>query len=308
MAYGNRDMSYPPLDYIGYGKNPPNAHWPHQARLAINFVINYEEGAELNILNGDSQSENYLTEITELPARKNDRDPFSESIFEYGARCGIWRLFELFKSYKIPTTLWACGMACEKHPTVIKTFAEEGHEIAGHGYRWFDYHNVDRETEREHIRKTIEIIERLTRQKVHGWYTGRRSSHTRELIMERGILYDSDNYSDDLPFWLLANNKPHLIIPYTLDANDAKYFMSPGWMSGEDFLQYLKNTFDYLYQEGKSKPKMMTVALHARISGRPGRAQIVKKFLDYIMQYKDIWITTRYEIAKFWSEQHPYES
>ncbi len=293
-------MSYPPLNYIGYGKNPPQANWPNQSRLAINFVINYEEGAELNILHGDDESEHYLTEITYLPSYSGERHPFSESIFEYGARRGIWRLLDLFNHYAIPTTLFACGQAAEINPEVIKEFSTAHHEIAGHGYRWIDYKNIEKKIEQQHVKKTIDILQQLSGKKILGWYTGRRSENTREIIMAEKLLYDSDNYSDDLPFWLTLNKKPHLIIPYTFDLNDAKYFMTPGWMSGDDFFSYLKNAFDCLYEEGKLNPKMMTIALHARISGRPGRLQAVKHFLAYLKTFNDIWLVRRQDIALHW--------
>jgi allantoinase len=293
-------------DFIGYGKSPPHPKWPNKARLAINFVINIEEGAERNILEGDATSENYLTELASRHALKGERDYFSESVFEYGSRCGVWRLLDLFEQRNLKITAWACGMALEKNPPLAIHLSVQGHELAGHGYRWIDYHHVPPEIERQHIAKTIAIIEHYTGNKPYGWYTGRKSKLTRKLLVEAGIRYDSESYADDLPYWQLVDNHPHLIIPYTFDANDAKYFLAPGWMSGEDFLNYLQNTVRCLYREGEQAPKMMTVALHPRISGHPGRAEIISRFLDFLQDFPLLWIATRQQIAQHWSHYHPY--
>ena len=299
-------MTLPARDFIGYGKSQPHPKWPNQARLAINFVINIEEGAERNIIEGDATSENYLTELASRPSLQGERDYFSESIFEYGSRCGVWRLLELFEQHNLKVTVWACGMALEKNPPLAIHLFDNGHELAGHGYRWIDYYPIPLEMERLHIAKTIGIIEHYTGNKPYGWYTGRKSAHTRKLLVEAGIQYDSDSYADDLPYWKLVDDHPHLIIPYTFDVNDAKYFLSPGWMSGEDFLTYLKNTVHCLYREGSHLPKMMTVALHARISGHPGRAEIISRFLDFLQDFPLLWITTRQQIAQHWYHYHPY--
>ncbi len=299
-------MNQMPRNFIGYGANPPNPQWPGKARLALNFVINVEEGAERSVLEGDKSSENYLTDLSQREALTGKRDFFSESIFEYGSRCGIWRLLGLFEQRKIPITAWSCGMALERNPQLAAHLAENGHEIAGHGYRWIDYRDIAPEMERAHIAKTISIIEELTGSKPCGWYTGRKSEHTRSLLVEAGMLYDSESYADDLPYWEMVGGRPHLIIPYTFDVNDAKYFLTPGWMSGEDFLCYLQNTVRCLYREGAHAPKMMTVALHARISGHPGRTEIIHQFLDFLQDYPEIWIATRKEIALHWRRTHPY--
>lgn len=295
-------------DFIGYGKSPPRPHWPGKARLAINFVINIEEGAERSLYNGDSGSESYLTEMALRSTLTGEHDFFSESLYEYGSRCGVWRLLEIFDRWQLKITAWACGMALEKNPSLTEHLAHYGHEIAGHGYRWIDYRYVPFEIEQEHILKTLAIIENATGQKPWGWYTGRKSEQTRALLVEAGLRYDSDSYADDLPFWLNMGDKPHLIIPYTFDTNDVKYYLTPGWMSGEDFLNYLKNAVRCLYREGKHSPKMMTVALHARISGHPGRAEVIERFLSFLTAYPDIWICTRQEIASHWYRHHPPHS
>ncbi len=301
-------MTRPDRDFIGYGKSPPHPKWPNQARLAINFVINIEEGAERNVLEADSCSENYLTELALRNTVKGERDYFSESVFEYGSRCGSWRLLDLFERRNLNVTAWACGMALERNPALAKHLATAGHELAGHGYRWIDYRQLPIEVEREHIAKTIALIERFTGNRPHGWYTGRKSAHTRKLLVEAGIAYDSDSYADDLPYWEVVGDRPHLIVPYTFDVNDAKYFLTPGWMSGEDFLAYLQNTVRCLYREGEYAPKMMTVALHARISGHPGRTEAIARFLDFLQDFPLIWIATRWQIAQHWYRNHPHTS
>lgn len=301
-ASGKWDFS---RDFIGYGGQSPQPNWPGNARLAVNFVINLEEGAERCILDGDATSENYLTEMCGREALSGERDLFSESIFEYGARCGIWRLLELFESRGLAVTLWACGQALERNPNLAAHLVETSHEVAGHGYRWLDYRGALPEVEREQIVRTLKVIERLIGRPAVGWYSGRKSDHTRRLIVEAGLRYDSESYADDLPYWVEVNARPHLVVPYTFDTNDAKYFLSPGWTSGNDFLDYLKNTARYLYREGQRSPKMMTVALHARISGRPGRSEIVRQFVDYLDRFPDIWITTREAIAQHWYQNHP---
>lgn len=295
-----------PRDLEGYRGRPPHAGWPGGARVAVNFVVNIEEGAERCVLFGDASSENFLLEIPGREAIAGGRDLFSESVFDYGARAGVWRLLRLFERWQVSVTAWACGRALEQNPAVAGYLVDHGHEIAGHGYRWIDYAGVPAAIEARDIEKTIDIIRGFSGEPPLGWYTGRRSLNTRRLLVEAGIRYDSESYGDDLPYWVRVGDRPHLVIPYSFDTNDAKYFMTPGWMSGDDFLCYLKNSFDCLYREGEQLPSMMTVALHCRISGRPGRAQIIHRFLEYIHGISGVWIATRKQIAQHWFEYHPY--
>jgi len=290
-------------DFIGYGEHPPRANWPHKARIALNFVLNYEEGAERNVLDGDDQSENYLTDLITDPI-KGGRHLSIESLFEYGSRAGVWRLMRLFEEFSIPITVFAAGLALERNPEFALKLKQSPHEIAGHGYRWINYREISKEIEKEHISRTIATIQNLTDKKVIGWYTGRKSPNTRKLIVEAGLHYDSDNYADDLPYWDKTSKTPHLIIPYCLDTNDARYTMSPGWTSGEDFFLYLKGSFDQLYREGKDSPKMMSIGLHPRISGRPGRTDALRRFIDYINTFKNVWICRRADIAEHWYKEN----
>ncbi|WP_068468905.1 allantoinase PuuE [Candidatus Protochlamydia phocaeensis] len=287
-------------DLIGYGNRLPKAVWPQNARLAVSFVLNYEEGSERNVLDGDAQSESYLTDWPGLAPLKDERHLSAESLFEYGSRAGIWRLLSLFERYRLPLTLFTTGLALERNPTLAAKLRESPHEVAGHGYRWINYNEVDEALEREHIKKTLGIIQSLTQKDVAGWYMGRRSKHTRKLIIEAGLRYDSESYADDLPYWESLEGKKHLVIPYALDTNDARYATSPGWNTGEDFFSYLKDAFDYLYQEGLAFPKMMTIGLHARLSGRPGRCAALARFIDYILSFDRIWICRREDIANHW--------
>lgn len=293
-------------DFTGYGSNPPHPHWPNNAKIAINFVVNYEEGSESNILDGDPSSESYLAEIANMTAREGKRSFFSESIFEYGSRAGIWRLLNIFKKHEIPITIFTTGLALERNQELGTVLSKSDHEIVGHGYRWINYLGMSRDEERKHIQLTIDAIKKYTGKVPVGWYTGRHSENTRSLVVEAGFMYDSDNYSDDLPFWTVVDNKQHLIVPYTFDNNDSKYSMTPGWMSGEDFYKYLCSSFDCLYREGEQSPKMMTVALHGRLSGRPGRADIINKFIDYIKKHDHVWICRRSDIANHWIQHFPF--
>lgn len=292
-------------DLIGYGGCLPKVVWPLSARLALNFVLNYEEGSELNVLDGDEHSEDYLTDLPGAIALKGERHLSVESMFEYGSRVGIWRLLHLFEEYNIPLTIFATGLALERNPSLVDILKNNDHEIAGHGYRWINYRNVSKSLEREHIQKTIEIIQTLCQKKVMGWYTGRRSVNTRQLIVEAGLRYDSDSYADDLPYWVQVSNRNHLIIPYQMDTNDARYATSPGWNTGEDFFQYLKATFECLYREGLRSPKIMTVAVHARLSGRPGRFEALYRFIKFVKQFDNVWICRREEIANHWYKIAP---
>ena len=297
-----------PRDLIGYGQNVPNANWPNKARLAISFVLNYEEGGERCVLHGDSESEAFLSEMPGAVPLQGVRNLSMESCYEYGSRAGVWRLLSLFADYQIPLTIFAVAMALERHPDVAKAFVAANHEICSHGYRWLDYQYTDEAEEREHLHKAIDIIKALTGKRPTGWYTGRLGPNTRRLVAEEGgFLYDSDAYDDDLPYWVNANNQPHLVIPYTLDVNDMRFATPQGFNSGEQFFQYLKDSFDTLYAEGVTSPKMMSVGLHCRLIGRPGRVASLKRFLDYVKQHDDVWLCTREQIANHWIKHHPYK-
>jgi putative urate catabolism protein len=295
-----------PRDLRGYGANPPNPRWPGGARLALQIVLNYEEGGENCVLHGDPASEAFLSEIVGAKAREGVRHMSMESIYEFGSRVGVWRLKKLFDRYKVPVTVFAVGMAVERYPEPVQALHAAGHEICSHGYRWIDYQHVDEKTEREHMHKAIAAITAATGERPQGWYTGRSSPNTRALVVEEGgFLYDADDYSDELPFWDTQHGTPQLIIPYTLDANDMRFATAQGFNSGEQFLQYLKDSFDVLYAEGAEAPKMMSVGLHCRLSGRPGRFAAVEQFLRYIRSHDDVWICRRVDIARHWHAEHP---
>lgn len=295
-----------PRNLIGYGPQPPKIAWPGNARLAVQFVLNYEEGGENCVLHGDAASETFLSEIIGAQPVLGSRNMNMESLYEYGSRVGVWRIFRLFAEREIPLTLFAVAMALERNPLVAEQAMALGFEICSHGYRWIDYQYVPEEVEREHIKKSIEIISRLTGQRPLGWYTGRTSPNTRRLIVEEGgFLYDADDYSDELPFWTHVNGKAHLIVPYTLDANDMRFVTNQGFNSGEQFYAYLKDTFDVLYAEGAENPRMMSVGLHCRLVGRPGRFAALKRFVDYARQHDHVWFCRRIDIARHWHAHQP---
>jgi len=295
-------------DLRGYGATPPDPHWPGGARLALQLVLNYEEGGENCVLHGDSASEAFLSEIINAEPREGVRHMSMESIYEYGSRVGVWRLKKLFDRYKVPVTVFAVGMAVERYPEPVQALFAAGHEICSHGYRWIDYQYVDKATERRHMSKAIKAIEDATGERPLGWYTGRNSPNTRSLVVEQGgFIYDSDDYSDELPFWNMQYGKPHLVIPYTLDANDMRFATSQGFNSGPQFLQYLKDTFDVLYTEGTESPRMMSVGLHCRLSGRPGRFAALEAFFRYARSHDDVWFCRRIDIARHWQAFHPPE-
>jgi len=297
-------MSYP-RDMIGYGQHPPKVTWPNKAKLAIQFVINYEEGGENCVLHGDKASEAFLSEIVGAQALEGVRHMNMESIYEYGSRAGFWRLHRMFTQRNLPVTVFGVAMALERNPDIVDAMLKADWEIASHGLRWIDYQNVPEEVEREHIEQALEIHERVTGSLPAGWYTGRMSPNTRKLVVDTGkLLYDADDYSDDLPFWH-KDHKDHLVVPYTLDANDMRFASPQGFNSGDQFFSYLKDSFDVLYEEGCDAPKMMSIGLHCRLVGRPGRAASLMRFLDYIMQHDDVWVCTREDIAKHWVENHP---
>ncbi|MFA0032927.1 allantoinase PuuE [Vibrio sp. 10N.261.49.A12] len=300
----NKDYS---RNLIGYGANPPNPQWPGNARVAVSFVLNYEEGGERCLLHGDDESEAFLSEIPSAQPIKGERHISIESIYEYGSRVGVWRVLRLFDEYEIPLTVFAVAMAIERHPDVAKAMVEAGHEICSHGYRWIDYQYIDESEERDHMTKAIEIIQQVTGQRPQGWYTGRTGPNTRRLVAEEGgFLYDSDAYDDDLPYWHTETGDPQLVIPYTLDVNDMRFSTAQGFNSGEQFFQYLKDTFDTLYMEGETAPKMMSVGLHCRLIGRPGRIAALRRFLDYVKQHDSVWLCRRIDIANHWHQHHPY--
>lgn len=295
-----------PRDLKGYGASPPDARWPGGARLALQIVLNYEEGGENCILHGDSASEAFLSEIVHAHALEGVRHMSMESIYEYGSRVGVWRLKRLFDRYKVPVTVFAVGMAVEKYPEPVQALHAAGHEICSHGYRWIDYQYVDEATERSHMAKAIKVIEDAIGERPLGWYTGRSSPNTRALVVEEGgFIYDADDYSDELPFWDMQYGKPQLVIPYTLDANDMRFATAQGFNTGSQFLQYLKDSFDVLYAEGAESAKMMSVGLHCRISGRPGRFAALEQFLRYVRSHDDVWICRRIDIARHWHAEHP---
>jgi allantoinase len=292
-------------DLVGYGGHPPQPRWPGEARVAVQFVLNIEEGAESCILNGDARSEEYLHELPGRPPRVGERDWSVEGMYEYGSRAGVWRVLDLFKARNLPLTAFAVGKALELNPGIGHALNAAGHEVAGHGYRWLDYHNIPEDEERLHIRLTFEVIERICGKSPVGWYTGRVSQNTRRLLREHGgLLYISDAYNDDLPYWL-AGTPPQLVIPYTLVNNDVRYLLPNGLSSGENFLQLLKDAFDLLWQEGAQFPKMMSVGLHGRISGHPARAMALARFLDYVQGHDSVWICRREEIARHWMAEYP---
>jgi len=298
-----------PRNLIGYGANPPNPQWPNNARIAVSFVLNYEEGAERCLLHGDSESEAFLSEMPGAQPLANARNLSMESCYEYGSRAGVWRLLRLFDKYQIKLTVFAVAMAVERYPQVAQAMAHAGHEICSHGYRWIDYQETPRAEEEEHLQKAIEIITRVTGQRPLGWYTGRLGPNTRDIVMsEGGFSYDSDAYDDDLPYWIDNNGKGHLVIPYTLDINDMRFATAQGFNSGEQFYQYLKDSFDTLYAEGEHSPKMMSIGLHCRLAGRPGRIAALQRFLEYVASHDKVWLTRRIDIANHWRETHPYKA
>ena len=296
-----------PRDLIGYNAHPPHAYWPDDARVAVQFVLNYEEGGENSILHGDPASEIFLSEIIGAEPFQNARHMSMESIYEYGSRAGVWRILDLFRAREIPITLFAVAMAMQRHPHVIEQALKDGHEIASHGYRWINYHGMSIEEERAHMEKAIAIHSDICGTRPLGWYTGRTSAHTRDLVAEEGgFIYDADDYSDDLPFWSKQVATPHLVVPYTLDTNDMRFATAQGFHTGDQFASYLIDAFDTLYAEGATNPKMMSVGLHCRLIGRPARFAGLVKFIDHVQKHEKVWIARRLDIAKHWIKLHPY--
>ena len=291
-------------DMIGYGSKGVKVVWPNNARIAVQIVLNYEEGAENCVLNGDKNSEIFLSEIIGAEPVKG-RHISMESLYEYGSRAGFWRLHKLFQDKKIPITIFGVGMALEKNPEICKAIKDAGYEVASHGWRWIDYQNIKKSEEKKHMQLAIKTHKNIFGERPNGWYTGRCSPNTRDLVMEDGgFLYDSDSYSDDLPYWETRGKKKQLVIPYTLDNNDMRFATNQGFNTGDHFFTYLKDSFDALYEEGKTSPKMMSVGLHCRLIGKPGRIQSLKKFFDYVLKHEDVWLCKRIDIAKHWIKNY----
>jgi len=306
-----------PRDLVGYGRQIPHARWPNHARIAVQFVLNYDEGGENNVLHGDKASEQFLSEIIGAAAFEA-RHMSMESIYEYGSRAGVWRILREFEQRKLPLTVFGVAMALQRHRDLTQAFVDLGHEIACHGWRWIHYQNMDEATEREHMRIAIDIQRELTGSAPLGWYTGRDSPNTRRLVVEQGgFTYDSDYYGDDLPFWTEVQTssgeaKPHLVVPYTLDSNDMRFATAQGFNTGEQFYQYLKDSFDVLYAEGdpqgQDRPKMLSIGMHCRLLGRPGRFRALQRFLDYVQSHDKVWICRRIDIANHWINTYPYQA
>ena len=302
-----------PRDLVGYGRNPPQANWPGQARIAVQFVLNYEEGGENATLHGDPGSEQFLSEMFNPPSFA-DRHLTIESIYEYGSRVGVWRILREFENRSLPLTVFGVSMALQRHPELTAAIVELGHEIACHGWRWINYQQMDEATERLHMHTGIDIIRKMTGHTPAGWYTGRDSPNTRRLLLDHGgFEYDSDYYGDDLPFWMTVKKSdgavvPHLVVPYTLDVNDMRFALPQGYSQAEDFFIYLRDSFDVLYAEGAESPKMMSIGMHCRLLGRPGRILALQKFLDHIEKHDKVWVCKRVDIARHWKNQHPFKA
>jgi putative urate catabolism protein len=300
-----------PRDLVGYGRQVPHARWPGQARVAVQFVLNYEEGGENAVLHGDAGSEQFLSEMFN-PAAYPERHMSMEGIYEYGSRVGVWRILREFEKRQLPLTVFGVSTALQRHPELTAALREMGHEIACHGWKWIHYQGVDEATEREHMRLAMDILQKMTGERPVGWYTGRDSPNTRRLVADfGGFEYDSDYYGEDLPFWMKVRRTdgqvvPHLVVPYTLDVNDMRFALPQGYSHADPFFQYMRDTFDALYAEGDEAPKMMSVGMHCRLLGRPGRIVALQKFLDHIARHDRVWVCKRIDIARHWKQVHPY--
>jgi putative urate catabolism protein len=298
------DSPYP-RDLIGYGRNPPDPKWPDEARIAVQFVINYEEGGENSILHGDAASEAFLSEIIGAQPWPGQRHMNMESIYEYGSRAGFWRLWRLFTARNLPVTVYGVATALARNPDAVAAMKEADWEIASHGLKWIDYRDHSYEEEREDFLAALRLHEEVTGARPLGWYLGRTSVHSRRIVMEEGgFLYDSDSYADDLPYWVEGPRGPHLTIPYTLDTNDMRFAVAQGFNSGDQFFAYLRDAFDALHAEGESAPKMLSIGLHCRLVGRPGRIVGLQRFLDHIAAHDRVWVPRRIDIARHWHQHH----
>jgi putative urate catabolism protein len=303
MAAG--DLSKYPRDLAGYGRDPPDPRWPGGARVAVQFVVNFEEGGERNILHGDATSEAFLSDVLGAQPWPGQRHMNVESMYEYGSRAGVWRLWRLFTQRNMPVTVFGVAIALARCPDIVAAMREARWEIASHGLKWIDYKDVPPAQERAHLAEAIRIHTQATGERPFGWYTGRNSVETLKAVLdEGGFLYSSDSYADDLPYWVNGPKGAHLIIPYTLDANDMRFINTQGFGGGEEFFQYLKDSFDVLYAEGETSPKMMSIGLHCRLVGRPGRFGALARFLDYISEHDRVWVPTRRQIAEHWHREH----
>ena len=291
-----------PRDLRGYGRNPPDPRWPNGARVAVQFVVNFEEGGENNILHGDAASEAFLSDVLGAQPWPGKRHANMESMFEYGSRAGFWRLWRMFTARRMPTTVFGIATALARNPEIVAAMKEADWDIASHGLKWVEHKDMDEATERASMAESIRMHTEVTGARPLGWYTGRSSMNSMRLVMEAGgFLYSCDSYADDLPYWVKgAGDGPHLIIPYSLDVNDMRFTNTQGFSTGDDFFVYLKDTFDMLYAEGETSPKMMSVGLHCRLVGRPGRAASLARFLDYIASHDRVWVPTRLQIAQHW--------
>jgi allantoinase len=293
-------------DLLGYGAEPPQPRWPGDARIALNFVVNYEEGAEYSLLNGDDRPETILSEVAAAPPVLGQRDLNMESMYEYGARAGVWRVLRAFQERGVIPTVYAVGQALQRNPRVAAAFAAAGCDVVAHGWRWIDYAAIDEAQEREHIRQCVELIAAMTGRRPIGWYTGRPSLNTRRLVVEEGgFLYDGDAYADDLPYWITVGQRAHLVVPHSFDNNDSRMARNQDLPTPDLFFQYLRGAFDALYAEGAAAPKMMTVSLHCRLIGRPGRIGGLTRFLDYVLTHDRVWLCRREEIARHWRRLFP---
>ncbi len=310
FSFNNKNY---PRDLIGYAGKPPHAAWPDNARIAVQFVLNYEEGSESNVLHGDAGSEQFLSDIMGA-ASYPERHMSMDSLYEYGSRAGFWRIHQEFQRRGLPLTIFGVAMALARNPQVVEAIKQARYDVVSHGWRWLHYQGMDAKTERQHMHQAVDVLTELFGNTPQGWYTGRDSPNTRRLVVEHGgFLYDSDYYGDDLPFWTRVSCtdgsvKPHLIVPYTLEANDMRFASPQGFNSGDQFYTYLKDSFDVLYAEGEYAPKMMSVGMHCRILGRPGRFRALQRFLDYVQQHERVWICRRQDIAEHWIAHQPYQA